>query len=107
MTLNKATNLIGRVGETVIMNVEKGAIRKYADAVDDHNPLYWDDDFARSSRYGDIVSPPGFFGWPAKWLGRLPLRMNLREELISGIAQEGYGRLLDGGRSCRRYLQLH
>ena len=44
------------------MEVEKGAIKKYADAVDDHNPLYWDDEYAKNSRYGSIIAPPGFFG---------------------------------------------
>ncbi len=41
--------LIGRTVETAIMEVEKGAIKKLADALGDSNPLYWDDEYARSA----------------------------------------------------------
>jgi acyl dehydratase len=48
------------------MQVERGAIRRYAEAIDDSNPIYWDVDYAKTTRYGELICPPGFFGWPIK-----------------------------------------
>jgi acyl dehydratase len=97
MLPQEVTQLIGKTGETVIMEVEKGAIKKFADAVGDRNPLYWDEEYARNSRYGSIVAPPGFFGWPTKWKGAMPFFSELRQEVIDTIAKAGYSRILDGG----------
>ncbi|GAI50812.1 unnamed protein product, partial [marine sediment metagenome] len=93
----EVTKLIGRVGDIRIMEVEKGAIRRYADAVDDRNPVYWDEEYARNSRYGSIVAPSGFFGWPTTWTGGMPLRSRLADEVSTALAQAGYRRGLDGG----------
>ncbi len=59
-------SLIGTQTEPLIFEVERGAIRRYAQAVDDPNPLYSDVEYARQSKYGEIICPPGFFGWPIK-----------------------------------------
>ena len=56
---------IGTIIEPVIMEVEKGAIRRFAQAVEDANPLYADEEYARATRHGGIICPPGFFGWPS------------------------------------------
>mgnify|MGYP001037013885 CR=1 FL=1 len=40
MLSEEIRRLIGKAGETVITEVEKGAIKKFADAVNDFNPLY-------------------------------------------------------------------
>lgn len=37
--------------------VGSAAIKKYAISVDDRNPLYIDDEYAKKSRYGGIVAP--------------------------------------------------
>ena len=97
MISDKLTSLIGKSGDTVIMEMEKGAIRKYADAIDDRNPLYWDDDYARDSNYGGIVAPPGFFGWPIIWTTVSPTFFPLREEMQTAVEAEGFDRILDGG----------
>ena len=97
MISGKLTSLIGKSGDTVIMEMEKGAIRKYADAIDDRNPLYWDDDYARDSSYGGIVAPPGFFGWPIIWTAVNPTFYPLRGAIADLVAEEGYERILDGG----------
>lgn len=59
-------SLIGAQTEPLIFEVERGAIRRYAQAVDDPNPLYSDIEYARQCMYGEIICPPGFFGWPIK-----------------------------------------
>ena len=97
MISKEVTKLIGKVGAVRIMEVERGAIKKYADAVDDRNPVYWDEEYARNSRYGSIVAPPGFFGWPTKWMGTIPAFSELVQEARAAAAQAGYSRSLDGG----------
>ena len=111
MLPEEVAKFIGKAGSVRIFEVEKGAIRKFADAVDDPNPLYWDDEYARNSRFGSIIAPPGFFGWPtkragksptffgwpAKWEGEPPLSSEPTDELMVALAKAGYGRILDGG----------
>ncbi|MDY6855563.1 MAG: MaoC family dehydratase N-terminal domain-containing protein [Thermodesulfobacteriota bacterium] len=91
------SKLIGKSGEPMILAVERGAIRKFADAVGDRNPLIWDDEYARNSRYGSIVAPPGFFGWPVKWDSPMPFFSPIRGELIMASINAGYSRIVDGG----------
>lgn len=40
--------------------VEKGSIRKFADAIGDPNLLYRDEEYAKSTRFGSIIAPPTF-----------------------------------------------
>ena len=72
---------IGMHSEPIIWEVERGAIKRYAQAIEDPSPLYNDVEYARKSKYGDLICPPGFFGWPVK-PGNRPqtsLSMKLRE----------------------------
>ena len=55
---------IGVIAEPMLYQVEKGAIRRFIEAVEDFNPLYWDEEYARKTRYGSVIAPPGFFGLP-------------------------------------------
>ena len=97
MLPDEVTRFIGKVLSTSTLEVEKGAIQRFADAMGDPNPLYRDEDYARNSRYGSLIAPPGFFGWPTKWTGALPVLTKLSEEVGDVLAQAGYPRLLDGG----------
>jgi len=98
MSTEGFAELVGKTGETRIMEVEKGAIRRYADAIDDENPLYWDEEYAKKSRYGAMIAPPGFFGWPTKFKGvDMPAFPKLLAEMGAILAEAGYGRTLDGG----------
>lgn len=51
---------IGKTTGTHTMEVEKGHIRRFAQAIGDDNPLYFDEEYARKSRYGGIIAPPTF-----------------------------------------------
>ena len=51
---------IGHRSEAVPNVVEKGAVRKFAEAIGDPNPLYVDEAAARRSRYGRLIAPPTF-----------------------------------------------
>jgi acyl dehydratase len=91
--------------EVRIFDIEKGAIKKYAEAIEDTNPLYWDDEYARNSRYGSIIAPPGFWGWvpvnPAKeaepFSSRGSQRFVIRDEALRALTKAGYSRVMDGG----------
>lgn len=97
MIPEEVRGLIGKTGDTVIMDVTRVDIKKIADAIEDHNPLYWDDEYARNTRYGSIIAPPGFFGWPEKWPPKGPNYTKLKEEMMAIIVKAGFARGLDGG----------
>ena len=40
--------------------VERGAIRRFVQAVMDPDPVFWDDEEAAGTRYGGVVAPPLF-----------------------------------------------
>jgi acyl dehydratase len=51
---------VGERSETVSNVVEKDAVRKFAEAIGDPNPLYVDEEAAKASRYGRLLAPPTF-----------------------------------------------
>ncbi len=87
--------LIGRAGEPVVLEVERGAIKRFCGAVGDDNPIFTDAAYAEHGPHGEIICPPGFFGWPAKVspvFSAGPTQMVLAE-----FAKSGFPGLLDGG----------
>jgi acyl dehydratase len=83
--------LIGVTLDTVVFKVEEGAIQRYAQAIGDPNPLYNDADFASKTKYGRLIAPPGFAGWPVK-AGRPT------ERLFAFLVKAGAPlKILDGG----------
>jgi len=93
MILEELKQYIGGVDPPHVRQVEKGAIRRYADAVGDDNPLYSDEEHARKSRYGGIIAPPGFFGHP---VGSVPTLESVMG-LMAAVVNAGFYRILDGG----------
>jgi acyl dehydratase len=53
-------SLIGRESEPVLHEVEKGAIRRFAEALGDPNPIYVDETAARAAGHPGLVAPPTF-----------------------------------------------
>jgi acyl dehydratase len=96
---------IGKSIGNVACEVEKGSIKRFADAVGETNPLYWDEDYAAKSRFGSIIAPPGFFGWPVKLpMGAVFVRPtdisdppDATEGMRNALAKAGYSNVLDGG----------
>ena len=77
---------IGKTTGISTMEVEKGHIRKFAEAIGDDNPLYHDEEYAGKSRFGGIIAPPTFattFGFESK------------ESVMKGL-DINYARLLHG-----------
>jgi acyl dehydratase len=83
--------LIGQKEAPVVFKIEEGAIQRYAQAVGDSNPLHTDVEFAAQSRWGRVMAPPGFTGWPISSGFDL---FKLFEKLGKAGAPMG---LLDGG----------
>ncbi len=53
-------SLIGAWSAPFTVEVEKGAIRRFAEAIGDRNPLYHDEDYARRQGYAGLLAPPTF-----------------------------------------------
>jgi acyl dehydratase len=51
---------VGCRSNPVHNRVEAGAVRRFAEAIGDPNPLYFDESAARSSRWGRRIAPPTF-----------------------------------------------
>ena len=75
---------IGTESSPVTLEVEKGAIARFSEAIEDPNPLYTDEVAARRSRYGGIIATPTFL-------------RNLRTERLELPFEEEFQRVLDGG----------
>ena len=103
MLPEEITNYIGKEIGVRTFEAEKGAIKRFADAVDDQNPLYYDEEYAQKSRHGSIIAPPGFIS--ALWFTRPVTKYerehepagNIRDEALAQLTNAGYTRLLDGG----------
>ena len=101
--VDELRGLIGIMTEPVINEVEKGAIRRYAEAVGDPNPLYCDVEYARNSKYGELICPPGFFGWPMK---ASTGAVEVMAPVFSALFKAGLVRILDGGVAYEFFLPL-
>ena len=108
MQAEEISRLIGKSTGITIYEVEKGAIRRFADAVGDMNPMYRNDETARKSIYGSIIAPPGFFGWPTKKAAESALLVDFPPELITTLEKEGYplASALDGGIEYEYFLPV-
>jgi acyl dehydratase len=52
--------LIGVEAEPEFWEVERGHIRRFAQAIGDPNPLWQDEEYAAKTQYGGIIAPPQF-----------------------------------------------
>ncbi len=75
---------IGRKSAPRTIDIEKGAIIKFAEAIEDDNPVYNDEMAAREGRYGGLIAPPTFLRSVGVDRPEYPFDMP-------------FGRLLDGG----------
>jgi len=51
---------VGRQSEPIVVDVERGHIRRFAEAVGDTNPIYVDEAAARAAGHPRIPAPPTF-----------------------------------------------
>jgi len=68
--------LIGRESEPVLHEVEKGSIRRFAEALGDPSPLALDEVAARAAGFAGLVAPPTYaltLGWSERFRHSLDL----------------------------------
>jgi acyl dehydratase len=90
-------SLIGRESEPFLHEVEKGAIRRFVDALGDPNPIYVDEEAARAAGFPALVAPPTF---PAVLSMNERFRHSLdlgTRSLLHGEQQIEYGRPILAG----------
>ena len=80
------------------IEIEKGAIRRFAEAIGDANPLYQDEAAARGSRHGGIIAPPTFLRSIRIERPELPLREPLERLLDAGSEWEYFQPVRAGDR---------
>jgi acyl dehydratase len=51
---------IGKCSNKVKNVVERGAVKKFAEAIGDPHPIYWDEETGKKSRYQRNIAPPTF-----------------------------------------------
>ena len=71
------------------LKIEKGAIRLFCQAIGDTNPLWQDEDYARSTRFGGTIAPPNFLSQLLFWDGDIQRRV--------GEIKTPVSRMLNGG----------
>ena len=83
--LAELEKLVGLESKPLTYDVEKGHVKRFAEAIGDTSPAYRDEEAAKKSRAGAIVAPPTF--GRALFSGALP----------DAQAMTPYKRILDGG----------
>jgi len=53
----------GELRPTVPVTLTKEAIQRYATAIGDLNPLYFDEEYAKKSQFGGLISPPSIHSY--------------------------------------------
>ncbi len=75
---------IGVESEPVVMAVERGHVQRFAEAIDDSNPLFTDEKRARKSRYGGVIAPPTFLRAMPRPEPKVELRLPTTRTLDGG-----------------------
>lgn len=98
LTEQQRRQAIGTEGAPVTMEVEKGAIIKFAEAIGDDNPLWNDEAAARRSRYGGLTAPPTFLRSLRVGLPELPFEIPFDRRLDGGSDWEYFQPVRPGDR---------
>ena len=82
---DESKKLVGTEAEPVVFEIEKGTLRRFADAIEDHNPLWRDEEYAKKSKYGCMVAPPCLpCTTVAGFTGRIKIDLPLKGIVASG-----------------------
>ncbi len=60
LSIEELKSKIGIEWPSMVYEIEKGMLRRFAQAVGDPNPLWQDEEYAAKSSFGSIVAPPTF-----------------------------------------------
>jgi acyl dehydratase len=60
LSIEELKSKIGVEWPPLVYEIEKGTIRRFAQAVGDSSPLWQDDEYGTKSGFGGIIAPPTF-----------------------------------------------
>ena len=89
---------VGIEGPPMILEVEKGAIRKFAEAVGDSNPLWIDEEMSQPSSVGGVVAMPTFLRSMRPERPQLPFDLPFQRLLDAGSEWEYFQPIRPGDR---------
>ena len=89
---------VGTESPAVTTDVEKGAIIRFAEAIDDPNPRYNDEAAARQTRHGGLIAPPTFLRSMRAARPDLPFELPFPRALDGGSDWEYYQPVRAGDR---------
>jgi acyl dehydratase len=87
--------LIGKESPPVKNVIEKIALQRFVEAIGETNPIYFDEEYAKSTRYGSIIAPPTFCR--TLNFGAIPGFLMPREGVIHGEQSFTYYKPLKPG----------
>ncbi len=91
--------LIGRQTPPTMYVVERGAIRRYADAIGDTNPIYHEEAAANAAGFPSLCAPPTFpTAIPAAFSLKAALQLPERRMLVSEESIDAYRPIVAGDR---------
>ncbi len=83
--------ILGKEYEPFEFPIEKGKIRELAAAAYDDNPIYFDEEYAKKTKFGGIIAPPNFATIARFYNHSLQIREDLaRKPGHTGHAEEEY-----------------
>jgi acyl dehydratase len=88
---------VGMTSAPQDFEVEKGAIRRFAEAIGDTNPLYLDVAFARAHGYANVIAPPTF---PTTFRVPLPVTID-PSHVLHGEQDYTFSRPITAGETIR------
>ena len=93
-------SIIGKISESEYHEIEKGAIRKFATAIGDNNPVYHNEKYAKEKGYSSLLAPltfpTTFRGVTQEWFNKLD-----KNKLLHGEQEYQYERRLCAGERIR------
>ncbi|HEY2665100.1 MAG TPA: MaoC family dehydratase N-terminal domain-containing protein [Candidatus Binataceae bacterium] len=90
--------LIGKETEPRTFDVERGHIRRFAEAIGDSNPIFNDEAKARQTQFGGMVAPPTFGRAFGIEFFNIPLQMPTARGLDGGSDWEYFEPIRPGDR---------
>jgi acyl dehydratase len=61
LTLEDMQAYVGTEAKPHVLHVEKELVRRFVEAIQDPNPLWTDEEYAKGTRYGGTIVPPQIF----------------------------------------------
>ena len=105
----ESASRVGTVAATATGEVNRRDWQRWAAAVGDHNPLWFDSDYAKANGYRDVICPPLYLQYAVLGVTTLD---DLRPDGSSGAVSGGLAfpkapRRMAGGESTTFYLPAY